>query len=433
METSKRLEKIKKNWFFSEPLLFSVACTHIFVPNDNMNVIFRTGQKRIEYSSSLCENLSDEAIEDFLRIEMMRILLAHPYSRKPENCKPGVLLIASDITIYQALNYEKNQNFIKDYDCLSGIVYLKSLAQKFATLESPLGSKWKDTDEEKFFLKNLQLDRRTGNLVTVDNLSFEQWYKRLLFLISQISISGTSNAGSAENEFAMPSEDSTELWEENQEAEQEIQNQIKKAENEQGWGGLGGGEIRSIRDNVDFSFDYRKALTQFRQSIVSANRTLTRMRPSRRFGFKQMGSRYERKAQLLIAVDVSGSITDESFENFCHAIKNFFFLGIIEKIDLIFFDVNLKLSEPVSFRKKIDLSEIKGRGGTNFQIPVNFYEEHKSEYSGMIIFTDGEGDIPHFSGNKSNVLWILDSRIAYEKSKMWIKTLKGNKATYLPV
>lgn len=433
METQKRLEKIKKNWFFSEPLLFSVACTHVFISNNRINEPLRTGQKRIEFSDSLCEKLTDSILEDYLRVELMRILLAHPYSRKPADCKPGVLSIASDIVIYQSLKYEKNSKFISNYDCLSGIVYLKSIAQRFSTLNSPLGDKWKNTEEEKFFLRNLQLDRRTGDLITVDNLSFEKWYKKILFLVSQISAAGTSNAGGADGQSALPSEDSSELWEENLEAEEEIKEQIKKADNEQGWGGLGGGEIRSIKDNVDFSFDYRKALTQFRQAIVSANRTLTRMRPSRRFGFKQMGSRYERKAQLLIAVDVSGSITDESFENFCHAIKNFFFLGIIEKIDVIFFDVNLKLSQPVSFRKKIDLSEIKGRGGTNFQIPVNFYEEHKGEYSGMIIFTDGEGDIPYYSGNKCNVLWILDSRIAYERSKMWIKTLKGNKATYLPV
>ena len=210
------------------------------------------------------------------------------------------------------------------------------------------------------------------------------------------------------------------------------------------------------------------------------------MRPSRRYGFNAMGSRYERKADILIAVDVSGSITDESFARFYHAIKNFFFLRIIENIDLIFFDVNLRNTKAVKFSKNFNLKEITGRGGTNFQPPVDFYMENRSRYSGMIIFTDGEGEVPKLyrggaetgdknlgagetispcgeascagetispgggascagevsspggeascaGGNSSaSILWILDSRQAFEKSRWWIESLPGNWATFLP-
>ncbi|MBQ1710679.1 MAG: hypothetical protein II032_06145, partial [Treponema sp.] len=244
------------------------------------------------------------------------------------------------------------------------------------------------------------------------------------------SIAG-ENAGLGQIESAFSS-DAADLWEENQEAVEEIKQNIQKAEIDQGWGGLGGNLQRELSDSCDFSFDYRRSLTKFRQNIVSANRKLTRMRPSRRYGFKAMGSRYERKANILIAIDVSGSITDQSFEHFSHAIKNFFFLGIIEKIDLIFFDVNLKNTKPITFRTKINLEEIKGRGGTNFQPPIDFYAENSSDYSGMIIFTDGEGAIPQMPRSCKNILWILDSRLAYEKASNWIKTLPGNKSTFLP-
>ena len=164
------------------------------------------------------------------------------------------------------------------------------------------------------------------------------------------------------------------------------------------------------------------------------------MRPSRRYGFFAMGSRYDRKANILIAVDVSGSITEESFSNFYHAISNFFFLGIIEKIDLIFFDVNLKNTSPVTFRgsrSKINLEEIKGRGGTSFEAPYEYYIQHSNEYSGMIIFTDGEGNSPYrvlntAKASPGTVLWILDSRLSFEKSRYWIEKLPGSSVTYLP-
>ena len=156
------------------------------------------------------------------------------------------------------------------------------------------------------------------------------------------------------------------------------------------------------------------------------------MRPSRRYGFNCMGSRYERKANILIAVDVSASITDQSFNNFYRAIHNFFFLGLIEKIDLIFFDVNLKNTKAITFKNKIDLKEIKGRGGTNFAPPLDFFTENKNIYSGMIIFTDGQADIPAIKGKNNNLLWILDSRKAYEKNGKLIENLTGSFVTYLP-
>lgn len=425
MNTEKRISSISKKWFYQVPLLFSVYCTHSLVNNENISVPLRTGKLRIEFSELLCSRLSDELLEDALKVEIYRILLQHPYTRKPSGCRPGILLLASDITLNQ---------FYKSIFETAGQNFIATQKARFDTLQFPLGKKWEGTEELNFFKRNLQIDRKTGKPCTVDDLSFEQWYRRILFLVRETSIAGSENAGNASGgeNFSLPSEDACELWEENQEAQAVIQNQIQKSQTEEGWGGLGGTMERALSDSYDFAFDYRRALTQFRQSIVSASRKLTRMKPSRRFGFKQMGSRYERKANVLIAVDVSGSITDESFERFYHAIRNFFFLGIIERIDLIFFDVNLKYTKAIKFTKNINLEQIKGRGGTNFQPACDYFTSHQNEYSGMIIFTDGEGSAPVYKSGKTNVLWILDNRLSYEKSHWWIQSLSGNKATYLP-
>lgn len=427
----KKIKTIISSWFFTHPLLYSVYCTHSLVENNNLQIPMRSGKGRIEYSSQLLEKATDSILEKYLKVELYRIVLMHPYSRQPVNAMKNILLLASDVTIYQNCKkeffaQEKSQSAF----CLNGVEYLKSLAARFVNGENPLGEKWNGTEELQFFLKNLVIAPRTGELMLIDKLTFEQWYKKILFLIKETSIGG-EQAGT-NSAFTQSGNQASELWEENQEIQAELENQIQKADSEEGWGGLGGDLKRQIKEQGDFSFDYRRALTQFRQSIVSANRSLTRMRPSRRYGFKAMGSRYDRKANVLIAVDVSGSITDESFGNFYHAIRNFFFLGLIEKIDLIFFDVNLKNSKPIPFTKNINLNQIKGRGGTNFQSPLDFFSLHSSEYSGLIIFTDGEGEVPKLECQKKNILWILDSRLSYEKSRNWIDSLPGCKSTYLP-
>lgn len=429
MTCENRLKTIIKNWFISEPLLFSIITTHHLVMNDGLTVAMRTGRMCIEFSNLLCSELSDTELTDFLKIETYRILLKHPYARQPYKANPTALQLASDVVIAKF--------FVPPSGIESaGIVYLKSQAWRFSTLDYPLGKRWSDTDELKFFQRNLQIDRNTGLLKTVDDLTFEQWYKWLLFLIRETSAGGgeASGAGALSDYDLSAINESAELWQEDESAQNQIDDKIKKAEIENGWGETGGNLVRTLQEQTDFSFDYRRALTKFRANIVSVNRRLTRMKPSRRYGFSAMGSRYERKADILIAVDVSGSITDESFTRFYHAIKNFFFLKIIENIDLIFFDVNLKNTSPIKFSKNLKLAEIQGRGGTNFQPPIDYFLENRSRYSGMIIFTDGEGEVPKMTGGSGNasILWILYSRLAYEKSRWWIESLPGNFGTFLP-
>ena len=227
----KQLKEIAKDWFFSEPLLFSLYCTHTLVPNDSMNVPMRTGQLRIEYSPKLLADAQRATLEEYLKIEIYRIMLQHPYKRQPYGCKKSLLLLASDVTINQ---------FYKANVPLSGVEYCKTQVRRFHELEYPLGPKWADTPELKFYQKNLQIDRKTGNLITLDDLTYEQWYERLLFLVRETSAGGTESVGKGNSSSAFDqAEEDTELWEENEDIQNEINNQIKNAEKDQGWGGLG--------------------------------------------------------------------------------------------------------------------------------------------------------------------------------------------------
>ncbi|MCQ2611445.1 MAG: VWA-like domain-containing protein [Treponema sp.] len=390
LNAEKRLSNIISQWFYSEPLLFSAVCTHSLICNDAIAVPLRSGNRRIEFNSSIIQSFNDETLQDLFKVEVTRILLGHPYLRRPHNAKPVILSMASDCVIWQLSSDRFPQS-------LPGVQYIK---------------------------------QQCGCATTFPDMNYDQWYKFIFDIVSK-SRNGSS-AGNSSIADLKDLESLSDLWNEDEQALNQIKSEIQKADISEGFGELGGDLQRELKSETDFAFDYRRALAKFRQNAVSPDRKLTRMRPSRRYGFKAMGSRYERKADILIAVDVSGSITDESFEHFIHAVKNFFYLGIIEKIDLIFFDVNLKLSTPVSFRKKIDLNEIKGRGGTNFQVPVDFYSEHKNDYSGMIVFTDGEGNPPVIPCALSNILWILDSRINYEKSRQWITKSCNNQAAFLP-
>ncbi|MCQ2585425.1 MAG: VWA-like domain-containing protein [Treponema sp.] len=398
----KKLKEIVSSWFYREPLLFSAVCTHRLLENPVLSVPFRTGNFHIEFSSNLLSVIPEKLWEEYLKIEVFRILLLHPYSRQPYNAKKMILSLASDCTV--AAMHKLPEGVI-----LPGVEYMKSRDPAYArAFES------------------------AGKVFMYENLSFEEWYKKLTDLIAESKNGQNAGTGDDFNNLLAQADESAALWEENEEAQNKIKDEIKKAEVDEGWGGIGGELQRNISEEADFSFDYRRALSKFRANIVSQTQILTRMQPNRRFGFEAMGSRYDEKANILIAVDVSGSITDESFNHFYKAIKNIFFLGIIEKIDVIFFDTNVKNLKPVTFKKKIELDEIKGRGGTNFQPAIDFYFDHKADYNGLIIFTDGQGQIPFMKGNSANILWIISNRKDYENCRQWINNLPGNKSTYLP-
>ena len=169
MNYENRLKAIIKNWFITEPLLFSVVTTHHLVLNDALTVPMRSGRLCIEFSELLTSELSDAELTDYLKIETYRILLKHPYARQPYKANPTALQLASDVIIAK---YFTPPSGIET----AGVVYLKSQAWRFSTLDYPLGKRWADTDELRFYQRNLQIDRATGLLKTVDDLTFEQWY-----------------------------------------------------------------------------------------------------------------------------------------------------------------------------------------------------------------------------------------------------------------
>ena len=73
-------EDITQRWFITEPALFAVYCTHHLEQNTRMKCPIRTGHGVIEYNPELIP-ASAAAREEYLRSEVTRILLKHPYAR----------------------------------------------------------------------------------------------------------------------------------------------------------------------------------------------------------------------------------------------------------------------------------------------------------------------------------------------------------------
>ena len=95
-----RFRHLAEQWFLSEPAFFAVYCTHKLVMNPNICCAVRTGKGRIEYNPDMIGSLSDNALEETVGIEMIRLFLKHPYERCPEHCSGSRMLAASDMAIW---------------------------------------------------------------------------------------------------------------------------------------------------------------------------------------------------------------------------------------------------------------------------------------------------------------------------------------------
>ena len=402
MDAKERIKKITEFWFLTEPLIFAAYCTHELSQNENMQVPFRTGKKRIEFNPAIIDGYPNKLIAEYLKIEVFRILLKHPYQRLPTFPNRKVLAYASNITIADCYKTEYKLAGVNRWPLKEGLCFEEYYNKIFAILSTP--------PEENADSGESIIPPENKNQ-TSDEDDFEH------------ECSTTLETEEAEQLSA--------LWEEDEEVSCTINNLIKIAESSNTWGNISGNLQELIKASKTIAMDYRKMLSAFRTSILSSKRRLTRMRPNRRFGFAFMGSRYALATNLLVAVDVSGSVSSRSLMNFFSIINRFFKYGI-EKLDVIQFDHELKTKDPLPFKKAKSEVKIVGRGGTSFQPAADYYCSHP-EYDGLIYFTDGWAAVPEFNTKRIiDVLWIITNKGDYERHKDWIKKIAHNRATYIP-
>jgi predicted metal-dependent peptidase len=355
---------------------------------------------RIEYNLSDAQALSDAELETALKAEAIRIMFRHPYRYPPRNA--SVSYIASNITInevYADLNLpHKVSDYWSDreYEGQFFEFYYKALCERF-NQELVVGSQGDLSQEDETL-------RRSGGDLSQAGGGFAQ-------AGGDLAPAGDDLAQAAEK---------AELWATDEYYEEKIKEQIEIIlGNRKQWGTLSGQLMSRLAADMKPVMNYKKVLSGFRASLLSGDRVLTRFKPSRRYGNLAMGRRLEFTTNLLVGVDVSGSITDKDLKEFFSAINVFFRYGI-KNIDVQMFDIDLK-ERPITMKKARKTVVVTGRGGTSFQPILNYFKENTRTYDGLIIFTDGEAQKPYVdAGIKRRIVWVCANKSSYETHKDWM-------------
>lgn len=343
----------------------------------------RCGQGRIEYNPLLLRHKNFAEVEQLMRIEMIRLFLKHPYEREPEGCCREAMAIGSNITIadgYCTLHKEKLP------------------LQEPAFYHLPLGQYY------EWYAKRLQEqmnDEKSRNNQPGEN---EQQADQQ---------QNEGGGGGQQNGVPIPSEELSALWREDSLKRQQINDLIERTTD---WGTIPAEIVERIKASTQARIDQRLIWQGFKSNVLNSQRKLTRMRPNRRTGFLQMGNTRQFTTRLLVAVDVSGSITDEALADFFSAVNRLFRYGVAQ-IDVCQFDAALGPVLPMQ-RAHQEIS-VCGRGGTSFQPVIDYVHEHY-EYDGLIILTDGQAPPPQVPPSLCPLLWVCQDQTSYQASESWM-------------
>ena len=404
MSALERIQQEVEQWFLTEPLLFTVYCSHRLTINPNMQCPLRSGQARIEYNPSQVDQISDTQLKAMLTVEMVRILLKHPYSRQPSGCSGIALKMASDMVISPAYNMAWAGLAHPDNFGLPAGQHFEWYANQLSFMDISPGE---GTSDEASDTDNADGATQTANGEQMDTGNTGETGQDENMSTDGLDCEQTATNGTSSQNGSDASQDYTSLWEEDVFMNQELTNIINGTTH---WGSLPGSMVQLIQKATEGKIDYRNVLHAFRASILSQKRHLTRMRPSRRFGFEQMGSRYEFTTRLLVAIDTSGSVGSNGLARFFRIITTFFKYGI-QEIDVLMFDtiVQGKLMTLTEAKKNKQTFEVKGRGGTDFQVPIDYVVAHP-DYDALIILTDGEAPMPKVPALlRTKILWVIDN------------------------
>ena len=441
------LSQIAGDWFLTEPLMFAAWCTHTLEENTKMSVPMRTGKMRIEYNPDVMKSWTRVEIEERLRFEVVRILLGHPYQRQPYKAKKATLGVASDVTLTASyhrigtiklpagLQYEKGLCFEEYYAIVEAYLdkNLKSLKYEIEGLIDDGGGGASDDADTGGESGGESLPSKSED----KQMSLDELEDALSSILNDDEDEENDSGDSDDEELkeiAEGAEESAELWEEDQLAQEQIKDMVRRAQRSKQWGSIGGGLKDEIEATTIVRIDYRTILSGFRASVLSSKRRMTRMIPSRRYGFQYMGSKREFATRLLVAIDVSGSVDDKQVAQALSIINRFFKYGV-ENVDVIRFDVEVH-GEPLSMKKAQKSIQIEGRGGTDFQEAIDYFLDNR--YDGLIMITDGYASVPtvpdHFYGN---ILWMLYNDFAFRGGHLdpdldWITSFPKSKYTILP-
>lgn len=159
--------------------------------------------------------------------------------------------------------------------------------------------------------------------------------------------------------------------------------------------------LKKLEERRKPVIDWKRFLRRFVQNSYKEYTITTRRRESRRFD-DSPGLKHEQEFSLLVAIDSSGSVSNQELQEFMSEIHNIH----LTKCDIRILVCDTQIVQDFEYTGKYDKIEIKGRGGTSFEPVLDLYE--KTPNTCLVYFTDGK--CPLQRKLRKPVLWVISPK-----------------------
>ena len=449
-----RIANIREKWFLVDPAYFMTLCTHRLEINPAMKCPIACGGGYLYVHPTYYNDKSDKFLEESLKIEIIRILLKHPYQRQLSN--PVKMLLASNMTIGNNTSFADVKLTTSQQAFKTSQYDRESMEALYSLIKIPelsnVGSKGKNKQKGQGGNQNSQGQAGNGGSGSGSSGSSQNssGSSSKNNQNSNKNSNGNNNSDSSNNnnnqhdplnnydDGCSSTDDAlerTQFWKEDEFYYETVNNLIGKIENNNAngnqWGSMPGNIVDEIKKALIPKFDYKSVFRRVRSTIPSSKRSLTRMKPNRRFGYDSMGSKRECTTKILVAIDTSGSISDKELELALGFIRGFFKTNI-DSIWSIQWDTKVYPESFKELTKKTVISKgnkVWGRGGTDASCVIEALQDkgkkgflRKEKFNLVIFVTDGYfSDIPlkylKTNYNRTKFLFCLNNKQNYENFK----------------
>lgn len=168
------------------------------------------------------------------------------------------------------------------------------------------------------------------------------------------------------------------------------------------------GIIQRLRHVEPPKFDWRSYVRRFAGGSSEIFTKKLRRKDNRRFE-ENPGLKIKNKRHLLVAIDTSGSVSDKEVKEFLNEIHHIHKTG--SEVTVLQCDTTIRSIE--KFKPNQDIV-LHGRGGTDFDPVLEYYNENTRKYTCMFYLTDGEchTDVKP----RGKMLWVISTRGEINKS-----------------
>jgi predicted metal-dependent peptidase len=158
-------------------------------------------------------------------------------------------------------------------------------------------------------------------------------------------------------------------------------------------------ELCKIKEQV---FNWKAYFRRFMGASFNIYTKKSFRAPSNRFE-DAAGLKIKKKHHILVAIDTSGSVSDEELLDFFSEIHHIWKTGC--SVEII--ECDARIHRSYIYNGKFD-GKITGRGGTCFNPVIEYYNNNSNKYTVLIYFTDGYGEDPIKKPNK-RAMWVITS------------------------